>query len=161
MQSATYTNEFYNDAVEQQNFTDNQTHHHQHHHHQPQQSQSQTHQPNTGTMIPSQHSSSTNMQYWTSNTSQLSPNQLQYSAYHHHQSNESIYTMQSSTSSTDIYGQTHHTNYGTMNESQDIYQYSPYSGDLLQPEEIFQMDQPIRSANISTLNPSIATTQCK
>lgn len=43
-------------------------------------------------------------------------------------------------------------NNGNNVSSQDIYQYSPYSGDLLQPEDIFQMDQPIRSANVSSLN---------
>lgn len=141
------------------------------------QSYQHSHPSNTGSMIPSvtttssaqiQHQNNLShhhhhqqpqqqQQYWTSSSSsQHSPNQMTYGAYHH-QSTESVYTMQSSTSSTDLYSHAAPAhNYGTLNESQDIYQYSPYSGDLLQPEEIFQMDQPIRSANVSSLNQSTA-----
>lgn len=103
-----------------------------------------------------------NMQYWNSQHSvqqqqqqqQQSPN-LNFTTYH--QNAEPVYSFQSPSS--DIYSNgASHANYGTISggNSQDIYQYSPYSGDLLQPEEIFQLDQPIRSANVSSLNISSA-----
>lgn len=98
--------------------------------------------------------SSNNMQYWPS-TQQHSPNQAPNfdNSGTYHQTNEPVYSLQqTNASATNVYANGgSHTNYGTINESQDFYQYSPYSGDLLQPDEIYQMDQPIRSANVSSL----------
>lgn len=88
---------------------------------------------------------------------QSSPNHINYSSgasYGSNQHTETVYHgFQPNAPS--VY-QTNADFNGTVNSnnvsSQDVYQYSPYSGDLLQPEDIFQMDQPIRSANVSSLN---------
>lgn len=117
------------------------------------------------------------MSYWNQHAPtqqqqqhQSSPNHLNYGSgvaygnqhtetiYHAFQANnQNVYqSNQNFNTNTAANGNTNHNNSGSGSSnnvsSQDIYQYSPYSGDLLQPEDIFQMDQPIRSANVSSLN---------
>lgn len=104
---------------------------------------------------------SNNMQYWPSpHQQQHSPNQVTNfgNSSTYHQTGEPVYSLHQQPSATSNVYAGSHTNYGTINETtQDIYQYSPYSGDLLQPEEIFQLDQPIRSANVSSLTTAAST----
>lgn len=124
--------------------------------------QSQSVQPNDGT--------ANAMQYWGQTTTstpqsqpalgdQHSPGHLGYGNGSYAATAEPVYQAFAS-AGTNGYSPGAHTNFnggaasanGNGLGSQDLYQYSPYSGDLLQPEDIFQMDQPIRSANASSLN---------
>lgn len=112
-----------------------------------------------------------NMQYWNQTTTstpqshqplteQHSPNHLNYSNGSSYASTAEPVYQAFQSAGTNVYSPNAHTNFngGTAHanghslSTQDLYQYSPYSGDLLQPEDIFQMDQPIRSANASSLN---------
>lgn len=137
--------------------TPNHSHHHQHHfqsshhHNQPHHSSS-----STGSVMST--TASTNIQYWPSVTQQHSPNDVTNfgnAGTYHHTNGEPVYTMHQQTphAASHIYvnSGSQQTNYGTINETQDIYQYSPYSGDMLPPDEMYQLDQPIRSANVSSL----------
>lgn len=145
MQSSSYANsEYYSNSVS--------TPHHYQQHHQHHSSSS------TGSVM----SASNNMQYWPSpQHQQPSPNQVTNfgNSGTYHQTGEPVYSLHHQANATsDAYASTgSHTNYGTINETQDIYQYSPYSGDLLQPEEIYQLDQPIRSANVSSMTGAAST----
>lgn len=108
--------------------------------------------------------SANNMSYWNQTSSQQqltqhnSPDQLNYGNASYSQNAEPVHYHAFQSNGSNIYSHNTHTNFngiiqnGNSMNSQDIYQYSPYSGDLLQPEDIFQMDQPIRSANVSSLN---------
>lgn len=84
--------------------------------------------------MPSNGQHHANMQYW----SQHSPNQ-HYSGYQP----DTLYpAMQPTAESYPSNAQIPQ----TANASQELYnQYSPYSNDILQPEEIFQLDQPLRA----------------
>lgn len=133
---------------------------------------SQQQQQQNQSMPQSNDGSANNMQYWHQATTpqhqqqhqqqltdQHSPNHLSYGNGSYSSNTEPIYQTFQSTG-TNIYPAGSHTNFtngahiqnGNSLSSQDLYQYSPYSGDLLQPEDIFQMDQPIRSANGTSLN---------
>lgn len=129
------------------------------------------HSHNTDISMQSNQTTVNGMSYWNQHASsqqqhqhqQSSPNHLNYGSgaaygnqhtetlYHAFQpNNQNVYqSNQNFNTNTAANGNTNTTNNVS---SQDIYQYSPYSGDLLQPEDIFQMDQPIRSANVSSLN---------
>lgn len=155
MQSSSYANSEY--------YTNSASSHHHYQSHHPHHSTA-----STGSAMPAPNS----MQYWPSPQHQHQQPQSQPPQQHspnqvtnfgnsgtYHQTGEPVYSLHQQTNATsNVYaGPGSHTNYGTINETQDIYQYSPYSGDLLQPEEIFQLDQPIRSANVSSLNGAAST----
>lgn len=126
---------------------------------------SETYCQNTDVSMQS-NQNSVNIPYWSQTSSshqqqqqqqqqnqQTSPNHMNYgsaASYGANQHNETVYHG-FQPNGPNVY-QTN-TNFNSNNvSSQDVYQYSPYSGDMLQPEDIFQMDQPIRSANVSSLN---------
>lgn len=119
------------------------------------------HSQNTDITMQSSQTASSNIPYWnqqqqTQQNQQHSPNHLSYgsNAAYGNQHTENVYHG-FQVNGQSVYQPNSNFN-GTVNgnnvSSQDVYQYSPYSGDLLQPEDIFQMDQPIRSANVSSLN---------
>lgn len=59
---------------------------------------------------------------------------------------------------TDSYGcSTQHTGPVGSQENQDFYHYSPIVGDLFQPEEIFQLDQPLNQSKVHRPQPPAET----
>lgn len=133
---------------------------------------SETYCQNTDVSMQSNQTTVNNLPYWNQASSQQqqqqqqhqqqnqqsSPNHLNYgsnAAYGNQHTDTVYHVFQANNTSQNVYQSNQNFNGAVNNNnvsSQDVYQYSPYSGDLLQPEDIFQMDQPIRSANVSSLN---------